>query len=328
MSAWSRPIAWWSGWVRLLDRREPGTALALFRIGSGGALLASVGSVVAADLVDVLWVDVTHGGMRPLTGGWLVQALGGATPTVVWSLVVATLVAGALLVLGLVPRLCALVAAQGLLALSGLNPHARSAYDPLLVNSLWLLVLADSGATLSVGCRVRHGRWTSDRLVTAWPRYLAIVQLVVLYTFTGLHKVSIHWTPAGGFSALYYILQQPSWQRTDMTWLASVYPLTQVGTAITWVWELTWPVVGLALWFRHTAERDGRVRRAFNRVPIRAIYVSIGVCMHLTVAAIMVVGPFSFITLAYYPCLYGADELRRACARIAGWAARRRHRQE
>jgi len=306
----------WRGWVELISRTEPGTALALFRILTGSALLILIGSVVVSDLVGVLWIDYEHGGYRRLAGGWLVQALGGASPEVVGSLVGVTFTAGILLTAGVLARPSALVAAQGMIALTTLNTHARSAYDPLLTNSLWLLVLADSTATLSLRCRRRHGRWTSDRPVAAWPRYLAIVQLIVLYTGTGLHKISIHWTPAGEFSALYYILQQPSWQRVDMTWLASVYPLTQVGTAVTWLWELTWPVVGLALWFRTTADRSGRVRALFNRIPIRGAYVSIGLLMHISVTVMMVIGPFTWITLAYYPCLFRSDELSRVGQRI------------
>ncbi len=306
----------WRGWVELVGRTEPGTALAVFRILTGSALMMLVGTVVVSDLVQVLWIDYEHGGYRRLAGGWLVKALGGATPEVIWSLIGVTFTAGLLITVGVLTRPCALVAVQGMIALTSLNAHARSAYDPLLTNSLWLLVLADSTATLSLRCRRRHGRWTSDEPVAAWPRYLAIVQLIVLYTGTGLHKISIHWTPAGEFSALYYILQQPSWQRGDMTWLASIYPLTQVGTAVTWLWELTWPVVGLALWFRTTADRSGRMRALFNRIPLRGAYVTVGVVMHLSVTVIMVVGPFTWITLAYYPCLFRADELSRAGQRI------------
>ncbi len=316
-AASSRPARWWASWVRLLDTREPGTALALFRIVTGLSLTYALGSMLAADLVEVLWVDLAYGGYRSLEGRWLVRALGGATGAVVHTLVAITLLAGVLLTVGIVARGAALVAGQGWLALTTLNPDAMCAYDPLLTNSLWLLVLADSTATLSARCRLREGRWTSDRLVTAWPRYLVIAQLTVLYFGTGLSKISVHWTPGGGFSALYYILQQPSWQRADMTWLASVYPLTQIATAVTWLWEVTWPVVVLALWLRRHPDRGGRLRRRFVRLPIRTVYVAIGLTMHVSAGALMVLGPFSAITLAYYPCLFRAPELERGLSRVA-----------
>ncbi len=313
----------WTRWVDAVARRETGEALAVFRMVSAAAVIYGVLSVVVADLVGALWVDAAHGGIRPLTGGWLVQALGGATPAVVWTLVIATGLAGVTLALGVWGRASALVAAQGLLALTSLNTDTRCSYDPLLVNSLWLLVLADSTATLSLRCRLTHGRWTDDRLVAAWPRMLVIVQLVVLYTGTGLHKISLSWTPAGGFSALYYILQQPSWQHGDMTWLAHVYPLTQVGTAVTWVWELTWPVVLLALYVRSTIARGGTVRTFIDRLRLRTVYVLVGIVIHLSIMAVMVVGPFSWVTLAYYPCLFRAHELRG----MARWVAERGRRR-
>ena len=96
--------------------------------------------------------------------------------------------------------------------------------------------------------------------------------------------------------------------------------LTQIGTAVTWVFELTWPLVPLALWFRSTADRGGRLRGLLNRVPIRAVYVTIGLTMHVTIFLIMEVGPFSWVTLAYYPCLFRPAELthgwRRVVARL------------
>ena len=284
----------WAWWLSVLARRETGEPLALFRILSGAAVVYSVLSVATAGIVDLIWID---GGYRPLTGNWLVQFLGGATPGVVWSIITVTAVAGAALAAGVAGRPAALIAGQGLLALRTLNPHTQSAYEPVLINACWLLVLADSTATLSLRCRLEHGRWTDDRLVAAWPRYLVILQLVVLYTATGLHKISIAWTPAGGFSALYFILQQPSWQRGDMTWLARIYPLTQIGTAVTWVWEMTWPLVVFALL------RRGRA------LHIRRLYVGIGLVMHLLVSLLMVVGPFGWVTIAYYPCLFRPGEL-------------------
>ncbi len=314
----------WLRWVAFIDRRETGDCLALFRILSGVGLLISIGAPALDGLVEAFWVDVANGGMRPLKEGWLVSALGGATPATAWTLVISTLVAAVGLVLGVGGRATALIAGQGLIALSGLNAHARSSYDGLLINSLWLLVLSDSVATLSLSCRWRTGRWTSHRMVAAWPRYLIIAQLGVLYFFTGLHKVSIYWTPAGGFSALYYILQQPSWQYGSMHWLAYVYPMTQVATAMTWFFELGWPLAWLALYFRMHPERPGRIRRVFNRLRVRSIYAVVGFGMHVTIAIVMDVGPFTYVTLAYYPCLFRPSEVRMAGRRVVGFIRRRR----
>ncbi len=144
---------------------------------------------------------------------------------------------------------------------------------------------------------------------------MAIYQLVLIYWSTGLHKVSASWTPVGGYSALYYTLQQPTWQRWDMDWLAWVYPLTQAATALTWFWEITSPLLLLALWYRATPERPGRLRAVFNRLNYRRLFVVFGVCLHLMIFALMDVGPFTWVTLAFYVCLYGPDEWRVLCAR-------------
>ncbi|MBL4685123.1 MAG: hypothetical protein JKY37_11080 [Nannocystaceae bacterium] len=314
----------WARWVAFVGQRETGECLALFRIISGLALLISIGVPAINGLVDGFWVDLAYGGMRPLKPGWLVAALGGATPATAWILVLSTLTAGVGLVLGVGGRVVALIAGQGLMALSGLNTHTRGSFDALLINSLWLLVLAEPTVTLSLPCRYKTGKWTSHQLVAAWPRYLIIAQIGVLYFFTGLHKVSIYWTPAGGFSALYYILQQPSWQFTSMHWLARVYPLTQLATVLAWLFELTWPLMWLALYYRRHPERSGRLRGFFNRFRVRSIYAVVGLSMHVGIAMVMDVGPFTLVTLAFYPSLLRPSEVRLAARGVGAWLTRRR----
>jgi len=310
----------WSRWVAFVGQRETGEGLALFRILTGVALLMTIGGPAVAGLVGSIWVDVAHGGIRPLQPGWLMSLVGGATPQGAWTLVAVGLTASVALIAGVGGRATALVAGQTMIALSSANTHARGSYDSLVINALWLLVLSDSTATLSASCRWKTGAWTSDRLVAAWPRYLIIVQIGALYWFTGLHKISIYWTPAGGFSALYYILQQPSWQHGSMHWLAWVYPLTQGATIVAWLFEVTWPLALLALYFRLHPDRPGRVRRMFNRLRVRSVYVVVGFGMHLGIACLMDVGPFTQATLAFYPCLFRPDELRAAGRRVGrGW---------
>lgn len=312
------PARWWRAWVDLLDRREPGTALALLRIGVGLCVLLTVGTVVSDGLVDVLWVSREYGGgYRTMTGNWLVQWLGGPTPALMWRLTVASLAGGTFLVLGLGGRVVAFLTLQTTLALLDVNSQAGGSDDLLLTNALWLVVLSESTATLSLDCRLSTGRWTSDRPVPAWPRYLVIYQLFVMYWTTGLQKLSAYWTPGGGFSALYYILQQPTWSRWDMSWVAWIYPLTQVATAITWLWEVGAPLLLLAFYYRYTADRPGRLRAFSNRIDLRSWYAAVGVCFHLLVTIPMNIGPFSLISLSLYPCLYTPAEIRGAWRRVA-----------
>jgi hypothetical protein len=294
----------WSAWVGLLSIREPATSLARFRIAVGVVIIYALLSMIAADLVDVMWVDVTHGGMQTLsTRHWLVGILGGRTPATAWVLVGGGLSLAALLIVGLGGRLTALLLLQVYYALTTSKSVFAGGYDTLVTNALWLLVLAESTATLSLDCRRRTGRWSSHRPVPAWPRYLVILQLVVVYGTTGLYKLSPVWTPGGDYSALYWVFQEPTWRRFDMAWTATAYPLTQLATALTWWWEVLAPLLLLVYWFRYTAERDGRVRRVFNRFDLRKPWAMVGVGIHLGILVLLNVGPFSPISLAYYLCL-------------------------
>lgn len=299
----------WARWVALLGRQEHGRTLALLRIAFGLCVLYTVGSVVAHGLVPFLWFDAQDGGYLELgKTWWLVDALGGPKPPVVWGLVGLTLLAGSTLTLGLFSRISAFISLQGLMALTWINAQAGGSYDDLLANALWLLVLADSGATSSLDCRLRTGAWSSDTPVSAWPRYLFILQITVVYFSTAIQKISAYWTPGGDFSALYYILQQPTWQRWDMRSAAYVFPLTQVATASTWLWEMSSPLLLLAFYFRDTRTRPGRLRALFNRLDFRLGYIFFGVLLHLGIFAVMEVGPFSWITLSYYLALGHPEE--------------------
>ncbi len=305
-------------WAALFDEREPGTSLALFRIACGLCIVYSIGDVVMHGLAPVIWLNPADGGysyvgdpprLLQLLGRIPgLHALGQLNPSTLWALIAVTLFAAVLLVLGLGGRVTTLLALLGYQAVYSINLDTLGGYDWLLTNALWLLFLARSTATLSLDCRLRTGRWTSPALIPAWPRYLAIYQIVLVYWSTGMHKVSGAWTPSEGFCALYYILQEPTWQRFDMRWLAWVYPLTQVATAVTWLWEITSPLLLLALWYRRTAERPGRLRAFSNRLPLRGLWVATGLAVHLGILVFMNVGPFSLVSLSYYLCLFTPRE--------------------
>ncbi|MCX4240613.1 HTTM domain-containing protein [Paraliomyxa miuraensis] len=294
----------WSAWVELTSTRELGTTLAWFRIAVGLVILYSLLSMIAADLVEVMWVDAEHGGLLTLsTRHWLVPLLGGRTASTAWTLVGSGLLLATLVVLGLGGRLVILATLQVYYALTTASPVLTGGYDTMITNALWLLLLARSTATLSADCWIRTRRLRSDELVPAWPRYLVILQLVVIYTTTGLHKLSPTWTPGGDCSALYWVFQEPTWRRFDMSWTASAFPLMQLMTAVTWWWEVLAPLLLLVYWARATAERGGWLRRVLNRHDLRKVWATIGVGLHLGILVSINVGPFSLISLAFYLCL-------------------------
>lgn len=300
--------------------REHATTLALFRVLMGTCLVWTVFTVVRADLVGVIWVTEADGGYRELnTSFWLVRMLGGATAQNMMFLSWAAMVSGVCLLLGLGGRAMAFVALQTFMSVSDINGHAGGSYDELLSNALWVLVLAPSTETWSIDCRIQSGYWRSNRLIYAWPRYLLMFQIVLVYWTTGAQKVSAYWVPGGDFSALYYILQQPSWHRFEMTWLAWVFPLTQLSTAITWLWEVFSPIWLLAMWYRYTAARPGRMRAWFNRFDVRFLYAAMGIAFHIIIFCFMDVGPFSPISVSFYICFWHPDELRNFGTRMSRW---------
>jgi hypothetical protein len=302
----------WSRWVGLWDRREDGLSLALVRMGVGLGLVHAMAVPAARGLVPVIWFDRAQGGYKDLGEGmFIVRLLGGPSPGLIWSLVGLCLLSGGLLIAGLGARWAALVGLQCFLGLSWLNGQAGGSYDFLLANALWLVVLAESDRTASLWARLSRGAWLAPGEVPSWPRYLMVVQLVLMYFATGIQKVSAHWVPGGDWSALYYILQQPSWQRWRMEWAAWVYPLTQAATGAVWFFEVGAPLLLLAFWYRDSREQGGALRATFNRVDLRALFCMAGVSMHLGIATLMDVGPFSTVAIALYAALWHPEELRR-----------------
>jgi len=324
--ATTRPPLWvrfWRMWLRLLAMTEPGTTLALFRIAVACVVFGSLTATVFADVVDVVWVEKAHGGLNKIRRvPFWIEVFGGATPTVVHGMLATCMTSLALVGVGFQSRLFALIAGQSYMSLYRLNPWAHGAYDMVITNALFILVLADASRTLSVDCKRRTGRWTSDDEVSVWPRGLVMLNLALMYGTTGIQKVSVYWTPAGGYSALFYVLQQPSWHNFSMDWIAPYYFFTQVGTFVTWWWEVSTPVLlGAAFFVRLFPTplgdgRPGRVRRATTwllqrHVDLRVVFAVTGVAMHGIIILCMSVGPFSYISMSLYICLFSADEWRR-----------------
>jgi hypothetical protein len=314
----------WSKWVRWVAHREPATPLALFRIAVGLVLLYTHGMLLWTGGV-VLWEHRDWGGIYPLSSKqWLLELLGGPIPPVVYGLITAGIISACTLTIGLFGRLSALVGLQVSLALFSLLPAAGGGHDRLITNALFILLLAGCSSTLSVDARVRTGRWRTRTLVPAWPRYVLWFQLCLMYGITGVHKLGSSWFPWGGWSAVYYTLLTPSWTRYDFStaaWVGWIHPLTQLGTAVSWLWEVSFPVVLLWAWWRHTAEREGRLRRLARRVDLRVPYALIGLVMHGSLLLLLDLGPFSLITLSFYVAMWHHDEMVRWLPMLGAGAA-------
>ncbi|HEY1097325.1 MAG TPA: HTTM domain-containing protein [Myxococcota bacterium] len=293
----------WQRFVATLSTVEDGAALALMRIAAGFALLVLVVPFVVSDagaqIVGFVFVDDEFGGYRDLPGTEMMRVFGGPNPTTVSALLITSLIAGICMVLGVFGRAPVLVAAVATRVVFGQNPDVSGGGDALLGNVLFLLLLGDCTHTLSLDCWWRTRRLVDETLIPAWPRKLALVQLAIMYTATGLQKlVSTTWTPLDGFSALYQILQSPQWAR--FPWLIEaadgwlVVPMA-LGTLITIVWECSfWLVL---------------VKRSW-----RWGYAVVGVGIHIGIIVLMEVGIFSWLSMALYPAMFPL-----AAAQLARW---------
>lgn len=304
------PLKLWTRWANLIDRREDATPLALARIVAAFTVWLHLSTMWISGTALGVWVHVQFGGIRETDLPWL-DIVGGATPQNIRILLALGIASSALMMFGVFTRITCVLTWFTFRLLTGLNDHSGGSSDDLLVNGLFLLIFAGCGGALSF-----DNRKQPPKIVPSWPRYVLTGQLVLIYWMTGLQKVSAAWLPNGPLDALWYIFQQPSWQRIEMTWLARVFPLTQLGTLVTWIFEWSAPLLLLAFWYRDTRDRPGRVRRLFNRFDFRSLYLAVGVMLHIGIWVTLEVGPFSGGVFALYMCCFTADEYRAALARV------------
>ncbi len=303
-----------SGWVRFWDQREHPRSMGMLRLAVAAILLVDFLSLGFADMVVPLIADPAAGGWGT-TGGlgsgyWLYTVLP-QTALSAWFVYGVMLAATTCLLLGVFPRVAALVLVLVWAQVSMLVPASDRGIDMLLRNVLWVLVFCPCGAWGSLQARWRTGSWFGDgEAIPAWPRHLLIVQLVIMYFTAGVQKVGFYWMPFGDFAALYVILQDWAVARTDFGFLSLPLPyfLTQVGTVVTMVWEWTFPVV---LWVsigRWRGERAGPWQRWAVTKRIDRVWVGVGVLFHIGIFCTLQLGIFAPAMLALYVCFIHPED--------------------
>jgi uncharacterized membrane protein YphA (DoxX/SURF4 family) len=297
----------WLALVAFLNAREDPIGLALARIVLCTTLAAHVTRFLASGAAELAFLPHDHGGLSG-DPGWLEPV--GVSEASITALAVACIVAALAGALGIATRPALVVLWLSFRALSSLNSEAKGSYDALLIDTLFVLMLSGCGRALSLDARFFA---SAPRTSSRWPRTLLVVQLGSLYFGSALVKASSGWVPGGDASALWYILQQPTWARfpTLPLW---AYPLTQVATTLVWLFEISAPLFVLAALLRETAP-SGRVlaatKRALDRARFLELYLAFGLLMHLGIEATMEVGPFSFAALALYPAALAPERWRR-----------------
>jgi hypothetical protein len=272
----------WQRWVAILDVREPAQALAAMRIITAVTVFLTFANAWTSGVAKNLWVDPA---VAPIDAGWL-KHFGGATWTNVRALLIVGLSSSVLLFFGAFTRVAAILTFATYRSLVFLSIWSGGSGDNVVANLLFLLVLAKSGDAWSIDARL----FRSSTTVPAWPRYLAIGQLVTIYVSTGWQKLSAAWMPFGTREAVWLSLQHPIWQRRPMLWFPAW--ITQIATVSTWFFEIAAPLLILAFYYRATADRPGRVRAFFNRIDFRAKYLAVGFALHLGIELTLEVGDF------------------------------------
>lgn len=301
----------WHRWTRLLEPREDATSLAICRIIVGVTLVHDIVTMALSGTWRAVWVDVRYGGMLQTQPG-PIPWLSAGTPTQTSIVMGIALAGGVLTALGLFTRFGLVLAWLGARTLSLGNSVGGAASDYVFFNLVLPLIFSGSGRALSLDARL----WPGSREIQAWPRYLLVGQMVLMYWSAGLQKISSGWIPGGSLDALWYILQWTHWQLRPMQWVAPYYRLTQLATLMAWTFENSAPLLLLAFWYRYTKDRPGRLRALFNRYDYRSLYVAVGVLMHIGIWATLEVGEFFGYCMAYFACCFTPREWDRALSRL------------
>lgn len=314
------PRQLWGAWVALWSRTERPTTLAVLRVLLTLTVLADQLAVLQLGLVETLWAPAEVGGIGDPMGAVpppILYRLFDATTTTAWIAFGLWVASTLSFCVGLFTRASGLLMVLIYAQLANVLPGADRGIDMLLRNALLLLALGASGDTLSVDARRKTGSWLGNgALAPAWTRYLLILQLVVVYFTAGMQKVGIAWLPVGHFSALYIVLQDPALARTAGMNLEPWFWMTQIATASTVAWEWSAPLLGLAIYYRDTRTRAGRLRALFNRLDFRALWLLVGVLFHIGIHLTMRIGIFPFAMMALYVAAWHPDELGRAWRRL------------
>jgi uncharacterized membrane protein YphA (DoxX/SURF4 family) len=301
----------WRAWVALWDAREPPTALALVRI--------AVALVILVDLLEAWRLGVVAAVWAPGPDGFapgrrlLVDALQRG-PELAHGLWLAGVIAAVAMLTGTLTRVACVATALVSAQLAHLAPDSDRGIDAVLRVVSLILALSQSHARWSVDAwlRRRVGR-PFPAQVPAWPRRLLFLQLLWVYFSGGHNKDFDEWGFLGHFTALGNVLGDPHFARWPALELGALYPLTQVATALTMLFELGAPAVIVLTWLD---DRPGRVGRWCRG--LRWSWLALLVGFHLGIAVMMRLGIFPWGMLAIAPVLLHPWEL----ARAEGWARR------
>jgi len=305
-------------WVALWDRREAPTSLSLLRVFVGAVVLLDLLAAKTAGAVPELWTPPPLGMAGGFTGEWPLTAQWfGATPETALLLWRIAVVSALLFLFGALHRPAGLVLTFALAELGHGQPDSDG-FDRLMRLVVPILTLSQANARWSVDAWVRQnfGR-APAALVPAWPRYLVAMQLAWMYFSAAHNRDDPAWWPTGGFSAIGQILADPHFARFPAGSLAFLYPLTQVATAATMLFEMSAPLMLTSRDLYGDHAPGGKWTEFIRRHHVRFAWLALGALLHLGIALTMQLGMFPFGMLALYPAFLHPDDFPKTRVRLS-----------
>lgn len=314
----ARLAAAWRALIAFVEDREDPAAVALARIVVCTGLWTHMAEGLVTGGSAFVWSRAPDG--IAAGDGWL-SVIGGATPAHVVGVCVVCMVSAFMASIGWLTKPSLFVAWLTFRALCGLNGIVDAGYDGLMLDVMVPLFLSGCDRAFSVDAWRRRAREPEPVLVARWPRMLLVMQIGLLYGGTALMKASAGWVPGGSASALWFILHQPPWTRffVETSLPLWLYPLTQLATTTTWLFEVMGPLFVVAVFLRErpSGSSGGRLKRLLDRVHFREAWLAYGIALHVGIEVTMEVGAFFLATMALYVCALRPREWRALLARVA-----------
>lgn len=306
----------WEDWVAFWDEREHPVSLGLVRLFLGLCWFYDCLHIWRIGLVIPLFGVGEIGGfsdalMKENTP-WFYLLFPGTEMTA-RGLHAAMTLAALGVMCGFFTRISAFVMLVTWAAFVEVIPYADRGIDTLSRLALIVLIFSQAGQFASFDALIRTGSvWGDGKPILAYSRRLLVLQVVLMYFAAGASKVGITWWPMGHFAALYFALQDPAVAAWDFSYLRNqpFFFFTQVGTATTMIYQISYPTVLLLMYWRRNPPtgRLAGVARLAAKYRIEWVWIGIGGIFHLSLAMTMNLGIFPWAMLALYPIWITPDE--------------------
>lgn len=276
-------------WRIFWFRPEPATTLGVVRIAYG--LVVTGWAMSLLPDLDNMFGDrsvMPRPPSREFVWGFLPAGSGHEALLTVWWVLLVSAIA---LTVGWHSRLAALAVFVCVMSFMRSDPFVFNSGDVLVRMEAFFLVLAPSGAALSLDRRRTAGSFWSAQVRAPWVLRLMQIQLTVIYLFSVLNKLSGDTWREG--TAVSYALRMtdignfplPGWLTTNALLM----------NAATWSALLTEIAIGVLVWNRR----------------LRPWALAAGVCMHATIMITFAIAFFTFAMYVLYLAFVPSDAMQR-----------------